>query len=310
MLDSVWQDIKREYHTGNMVTRIIMVCVALFVAIGLIRVFSQGVSTSDSSAYRWFLDLITVPSTWLGMLKEPWSLITYMFLHEGFWHLLWNMLWFYIFGRIFGDLLGDQRVLPLYLLAGLSGALAFLIYASMVGQPMGHLIGASAAVSGVVIASAVVAPDYMIRLILLGNIPIKYIAVFRIVMDLLSLAGDNAGGSVSHLGGVAFGWIFVWQLRQGTDLTSPLQSLIAKIRNWFSSPTGSRADRRRKAQSRRSMKVVHQKSEPRDKSGKARSAPKDDIQTKMDRILDKINEKGMDGLTQEEKDFLKSFGNT
>ena len=308
MFDSIWEDAKREYRMGNMVTRIIMICVSVFFAVALLDVIAKGIPDTGISTYRTFIEYLSMPGSGWQLLKQPWSLVTHMFLHEGFWHMLWNMVWLYMFGRIMGDLLGDRRVLPLYLLSGFSGAMVFFFYAMIFTSGGGYALGASAAVSGIIMAAAVTAPDYMIRLVLLGNIPIKYIAAFKILLDILSLGADNTGGSVAHLGGIAFGWFFVFQLRKGVDLTEPMQNWIFTIKNWFSNDgKKTKQQSKRKEQSRKSMKVVHQ--QERKSSRRVKSAPEDDMQLKMDRILDKINEKGMSGLTDEERDFLNSFGN-
>ncbi len=308
MFDTIWQDLKREYRTGNMVTRIILVCVAIFISVALIRLITKGANVSNSAAYTAMINYLSIAGDPIQLLKQPWSIFTHMFLHEDVWHLVWNMLWLYIFGRIVGDLLGDQRVLPLYILGGLAGALFFLVYSMAFGLK-GYALGASAAVSAVVFAAAFTSPDYMIRLILLGNIPIKYIAAFHLVMDILSLGSGNTGGHVAHLGGAAMGAIFVLQLRRGLDLTEPLQSTILWWKSLWSQSdtTRRRASSYRESQSRRSIKIVHSQKK-RSTTRKASSPAPDDMQTRMDKILDKINATGMSSLSDEERDFLQSFG--
>ncbi|MEM9525236.1 MAG: rhomboid family intramembrane serine protease, partial [Bacteroidota bacterium] len=126
MLQSIWDDVRREFSFGNMINKIIIVNISVFLVISLMWVFLRIFNGwEDSNLYDSIVRLLAVSHDWWHMLTRPWTLITHMFLHEGFWHILWNMLFLFWFGRIFGDLLGDERVLPLYITGGLAGFLAY-----------------------------------------------------------------------------------------------------------------------------------------------------------------------------------------
>ena len=154
---------------------------------------------------------------------------------------------------------------------------------------VGDVRGASAAISCIIITAALVAPDYNIRLLLIGNVRLKYIALFLFIFDLVSIVeGNNVGGNFTHIGGAIMGITFIYMLRQNMDLTKP----FAKDINLLS------IKRRKQAP----MKVVHNKKFPKRKVDKEPRPV--NIQERIDQILDKINVSGYDSLNSEEKDFL------
>jgi len=292
MVQSVLDDIKSTFRSGNMIMRIILINIGIYVIVNLISVFTP----SGSTFYASLIEGLSIPGHPLSVLKQPWSILTHMFLHEGFWHILWNMLWLYWFGQILGDLLGDRKVLPIYLLGGLAGALVYVSYAMIVHGGQAHALGASAAVMAIVWATAMTSPDYRIHLLFLGAIKIKYIALVKLFFDIIGTAGGtNQGGYWAHIGGAVFGIVFLFLLRKGTDLTAPINGLIDKINDL--------RHRRPKVEKtpRSKFRVVHNKT----KSDTARPPQTAATQQEeLDRILDKIKAIGYDKLDDEEKDFL------
>ena len=308
MFSSIWEDIKREYNYGNMVTRIIIVNVGVFIFVNLLWVFLRIFSGWETPGfYTAFLQFFEISSDWFHNLTHPWVVITHMFLHEGFWHILWNMLFMYWFGRIVGDFIGNQRVLPLYLLGGLVGGFVYFLSVNLLpygGGGVSYALGASAAVNAFVVAAAVISPDYEMRLLLLGNIKLKYIAAALILLDLIGMAGNiNTGGHFAHLGGAAFGWIFVQQLRRGTDWSIPVNQALDTLNHLYKELTA-----KLKGKSRPRPRVVYRNTEKERSSFKRGNRRSDDYdmsyQERLDAILDKIKQSGYDSLTQEEKEFL------
>lgn len=309
MLDSIFSDIKRQAQSGNMITRIILLNVAVFVLLNLVYVFDYQASAGDpSSFYTKFKSLFVLPSDPMTYLKRFWTMITYMFTHKGFFHIFWNMLLLYWFGRIFGDFIGDSKVLPLYLLAGVVGGMVFILTDLFLPTGThGHAIalGASASVMGVMMATATLSPDYTMSLIFLGPVKIKWIALVFLFLDIVGTAGSgNEGGHWAHLGGALFGYIYIIQLRRGVDLTLWLQKVLNRESIL---PSTSRV-KPRKAKVRRnkstSLSVVHKKAD-----SNPQSAAFSD-QDRLDQILDKIKAQGYDNLTQGEKDYLNSVSNS
>ena len=164
MFSSIWNDIKQQFNYGNTLTRIILINIGVFVIVSLIVAFSF-----DESFRAFFPRYLSLNQSLYFDATHPWVIVTHMFTHFGFMHILWNMLLLYWMGRVVGDLIGDHRILPLYLLGGLMGGLAYLVFAQYfhIG---GYAYGASAAVMAVIVASGFLAPDYLFNLILIGII--------------------------------------------------------------------------------------------------------------------------------------------
>ncbi len=308
MLQSIWEDVKREFSYGNMVTRIVIVNVVVFIVVNITKLLlfiSNGGEASP--VYDEIVHFFSISNDWWQLLTHPWVIFTHMFLHENFWHLLWNMLYLYWFGRIVGDFIGNQRVLPIYLLGGLMGALLFFITANLLPYGTGgtrYALGASAAVMAVVVAAGAISPDYIMRLLFLGDVKLKYIVLVLVLLDLFALASNmNTGGHFAHLGGALMGWIFVRQLREGNDWALPINTLFDKIGSLF----------RRKRQPRRpqmAYKNPNRTARTATNTGNSRKptavTDKEDLsdQERLDTILDKIKQSGYESLTEREKEFL------
>ena len=306
MFDSIWKDVKKEFSYGNMISRIIIVNVALFMVLNLVKLalfFAGGGNLPEF--YETFRNFFLVSSDWRHNLTHPWGIFTSMFLHEGVFHILFNMLFLYWFGRIVGDFIGDQRVLPLYLLGGLAGVAAYFISANI--MPFGALggryaLGASAAVMSIVVASGMIAPDYVMRLLFLGDIKLKYIVTALVFIDMISLANNvNTGGHFAHLGGALFGLFFVLRLREGSDLAVPVNRLLDKIYNLFKG-TKQKTPPKRKGP-RMAYKNVS-KTRKRAKGNAATDAHDLSHQEQVDAILDKIKRSGYESLSAAEKEYL------
>ncbi|MEM8527542.1 MAG: rhomboid family intramembrane serine protease [Bacteroidota bacterium] len=319
MFQSLWEDAKREFSYGNMVTRLIIVNAAVFVLIGLIGViFFLSVGTGTPEKILEIKRLFSVNKDFMFNLTHPWVIITYMFLHDGFFHILFNMLFLYWFGKIVSDFLGNQRILPIYLLGGLAGALAYFLSAQLDVLPIGPFaLGASAAVMAIVVAAGVTAPNYFMNLLFIGPVKLKYIVAVIVLLDIFSVTqiAPNTGGSIAHLGGAAFGWLFVVLLRQGTDLSVFVNRTIDAITNFFKTLfSGNRNAPPRKKRKphvayknpNRTRTQQKRKSQGRKKGNNKSGSSAGDLshQERVDAILDKIKKSGYESLTTEEKEFL------
>lgn len=290
MFKSLIEDLKHNYNYGNMVTRLIIINVAVFVVTALTKAFAPTVYNSV------ILEYLAVPADLWKLLTRPWTLLTHMFVHSGGWHLIWNMLMLYWFGRIVGDLLNDRRIWPLYLLGSLVGAAAFILSYQLMGSAVGaRAVGASAGIMAIVAAAGAIAPDYQLRLLLLGDVKLKYIVAVLVFVDILSAGGHaNAGGAIAHLGGAGLGFLFVYMLRNGTDITEG----VIRSMNWLSSlvrDDGSGSQR----QPKRSPLTVSHKASSASSTSKSAS-----LQDEVDKILEKIKLSGYESLSSEEKQIL------
>lgn len=282
--------LKYKYKTGSVMTRLIFINTAIFVILKIIGVIFTLFNISS-------LDLIVflgIPSDIPLLLSHLWSLITYMFVHEGFLHLLFNMLWLYWFGQIFMQYFTGRTLGSLYVLGGLAGAMLYVIAFNTIpyytGMERGWMIGASAAVMAIVMGAAFYRPDVQLNLLFLGPIKIVYIAIFAFILDFLSLGNPmNPGGHVAHIGGALLGYFFAIQYKKGRDITGWMGRAI----DWFFGLFKPRMKRPK-------MKVKH----ARQQTDWEYNQRKHSEQEEIDAILDKLKQTGYSGLSSEEKKKL------
>jgi membrane associated rhomboid family serine protease len=246
---------------------------------------------------RWF----SLSTDLIYNVKHPWVILTHMFLHVSFWHFLFNMLFLYWFGKIVGDMIGDSRIVPLYLMSGFFGALVFLMFGQLLHVDGGYALGASASVMGLVIAAGILAPEYNMRLLLIGDVRLKYVVGTVILIDLFGISGlDNVGGHLAHLGGVMFGVIFISMLRRGSDLSVPLNNVFDWVRGLFADRRSSVPTRNRPA----SKVFVRHKSATKSRDRQPDKPTNIEHQERLDTILEKIKDQGYESLSPEDKEFL------
>ena len=285
MFQSIIEDVKQSFRSGNMITRLIIINIIVYMVMAILNAFTPA----DSGFFSGLIQYLAIPGPFPEFLWKFWTWITHMFLHSGLWHMAINMLYLYWFGRITGDLIGDRHVLPGYILGGLAGAVAYILSYQLLGSGVigGYALGASAAVMSLVIMAGIIAPDYNIRLLFLGNVKLKFIVLAIIFFDLISIGRmSNTGGHIAHLGGMLMGAYYIYSLRSGRDLSTIFSGV--KI------TTNSRP---------RHMKV-HRSSDEKKKPRRTSSE-----QEEIDKILEKIKRSGYESLTDEEKDILFKASN-
>lgn len=286
MNSHLFKDLKHKvFHSGNPSYLYIGISTLVFIIVALVNVpfFLSG---NGGLIYDGFIrNYFGFPAA-LGALPERfYTLLTYQFFHQNLLHLLFNMLWLYWLGRIFLDFLNPRQFHFVYLGGGFLGAalfaLAFNIFPVFSSASEATIIGASAAVMAIVIATATLVPDYSIRLLFFGNVKLKYLAVAYIVLDLIGTSSTNAGGSFSHIGGAIMGFTYIKMLQNGTDWSNLFKkkSKLRVVRDRPSKKTDSVT-----RPPKRQGTVVDQR--------------------EIDEILDKISRSGYDQLTREEKETL------
>jgi membrane associated rhomboid family serine protease len=235
-------------------------------------------------------DYLALPATFKGLLFRPWTLFTYMFVHEEPMHIIYNMLWFYWFGIVFVDFMSNKRLLYTYILGGISGGILFLLFSTVTGG-IYPLIGASAGIMAVIVATAILVPDYEFNLLFFGRVKIKYLAIAAFLLTSIVDFTSNTGGKVSHIGGAIYGIFYMLQYKKGTDYAEIVSDFFKRIGRLFAfAKAGARIKRKN------TMYGVP--------GGRTKTASADEKQKKIDKILDKISHSGYDALTKEEKDFL------
>ncbi|MFC0878405.1 rhomboid family intramembrane serine protease [Saccharicrinis sp. FJH2] len=294
---SIWDEIKESFKKGSIVTRILYVNIGVFIFLRLADVVFK-LTEIEPTVWTYPLYLFSIPSDPAELATKPWTLITYMFTHFEFLHILFNMLWFYWFARFFLMLYNEKQLLGLYITGGLAGAATYLLAYNLIPyfahQDHNILLGASASVLAIVVAVAVTAPNNEINLIFIGPVKMKYLALFTVVIDLISVTGDNAGGHIAHLGGAAWGWMYVMAFQKGNDMGKFVNIIIDSIVSIFK-------PKRKKMKVKWNRPVTDIDQEYRDQ----RAAKEHEI----DAILEKIKKSGYDSLTKDEKQKLFQAGN-
>ena len=288
-------NIKRTFNKGDVLMKFIFINVAVFLAIHAVGVVATLFRLESLDP----LPFLAVPSQLNMILIRFWTLLTYMFVHVGFMHILFNMLWLYWFGKIFLSYFNDRTLGSLYVIGGLAGALLYILAFNTIPYYIyesGHgiMIGASASVMAIVMAAAFYRPEVTLNLFLFGRIKIIYIAIAVFVIDFFSLSnGNNPGGHVAHIGGAIAGYLFATQFKKGKDFTLTISRFLDKIANLF-----------KKRKYKGAHKVVYRKPET-DYDYNYRKAQES---KKIDAILDKLKQSGYDSLSSEEKRQLFNAG--
>jgi membrane associated rhomboid family serine protease len=287
----VIEDIKRIYRESNIVGRFIFVNVGVFLFINLIGLIEMLTQTPIFSGVKW----LAAPSDLVDLAMKPWTIITYMFLHERFWHLFWNMIMLFFAGRIFHDLLGTRRFINTYFVGGLAGLILFVlfynIFPAFEAQRGAPILGASASVMAIFVGIATYTPNYTVFLPIIGGVRLKWIALFYVVIDFISIrSGVNSGGHIAHLGGALWGFLWARQILSGRDISSWFDNVVAVVLAFIP---------------RRGMRVVHQKSAAEKRTSAATHKNRDKAEEELiDEILDKISKSGYDSLSAKEKEIL------
>ena len=292
---SITQDIRDAFSRRDNALNQLIIINALVWGV-LIILYAVCFLTQSKPVYTLVLRQLALSSDLLVLLRHPWTLLTYAFVHEGFLHILFNMLNLYWFGQLIREYLGDRRLVSIYVLGALAGALFFLLAYNFIpvlepgrGLPV---IGASASVTAIIVAAATLLPDYTFMLILLGPVKIKWIALAVVLISLAGINGGNPGGEITHLGGALLGFVFVKQLKAGRDMGRP----VVAVGNWVSGLF----------QARPAMKVTHRSpvSVGRSTATASKATPSATPPEEVDVILDKISRSGYESLSKEEKQKL------
>jgi len=299
-MNSILEDFKQAFKTGNILYQLIVINVVVFLFFGVLNVVMS--LAGQAEAFQLFTLYFRLPSNIPAMLTQPWSLLTHFFMHLGFFHILFNMLWLFWFGRIITEYLGQNKVLGFYIWGGLGGALLYLLAYNtlpLFAGTQGILLGASGATTAVIVAAAVFQPNFTLNLMFLGPVKLKYIAGVVVGISFLQSAGTNAGGNIAHLGGALVGYISMKQLQSGNDWSKPIVSLITWVKSLFKPQpkikVSYRSERKEKARTN---------SKSKSKSPVSKTTNDTTSQEEIDAILDKISDKGYDALSKSEKQKL------
>lgn len=287
-MTSLNQDVKQKLQQLNVFEKLIAANVIVFVIAQILRFV-----LNTASSLSWF----ELPSDFFSFLKQPWSIISYAFVHYDFFHLLFNMIMLYFVGRFFINLFNTKLALNIYFLGAIAGAVLFLLGYAILPNFFhgGHkLVGASAAVRALLIFMCAYMPNMDLRFFTF-NLKLKHLGIAIVVLDCIGLLGTNAGGNLAHFGGTLLGYYYAVQLTKGNDIGKGFETFMDKLVSWFTPKTKS------------ALKTVHKKKNQ--VAGYTKENFKEfNTQKQIDIILDKISKSGYDSLTKEEKEFLFRAG--
>ena len=288
-MDSILNNLKQEFKQGTILNKIIYINVGVFLLFGILGALSFMFQFNIHP----FLERLYLPAESSILVTQPWTFVTYMFLHNDFLHLLFNMIWLHFGGKIFLQYLSPKQFLSTYILGGISGGLLFILTYNYVPALTMHTqnaqaLGASASVLAIMVAIATYSPNYSVRFPFIGIVKLKHIAIFCVVLDVLSIPQGNAGGHIAHLGGALFGYFYIKQLKKGNDISNGFSNFLNKLVNTFKTKS--------------KLKTVHK----RPKSDKQFNTEKIKQQKAVDLVLEKISKSGYESLSKEEKATLFS----
>lgn len=281
---NILESIKQFFLQKSALSRLLLINISIWVICLFISVFTWLFNISDIG---FVTKLFAVPSDISVLAEKPWTVFTYMFLQEQFWHLFFNMLMLYYGGKIFLQYLSQKQLLITYIVGGIAGALFFILAFNAFPvfeniKDSAFALGASASVLSILVAAATYQPEYQINLFLLGPIKMKWVAIVFVIIDFLSITNGNAGGHIAHLGGALWGYLYAYMLRKNFDIY-----LIFKRRP--------------------RIKVKYRNKEnfqQRPKTDEQYNAERVQEQKETDRILEKIAKNGYSSLNEKEKEYL------
>lgn len=277
---NIVEELKSYFTKGNSISRIILINVGVFIISSLSKSF-LFLLNENTSFINSAMNELMLPASFVNFIKQPWSIISYMFLHDGFFHILFNMLWLFWIGNIFHEYLGDKKVYPAYFGGGIFGGLFYMICYTIFpalrsSVEYSYALGASAGVLSIVVATATLLPKYPINLMFFGAIELRWIAIVSVALDLISIPSGNTGGHLAHLGGAFFGFLYIKYIYGKIRFPEWINSIFNKPK----------------------LKVHYSKNK------KINADLHEPSQEEIDLILDKISKSGYESLSKKEKEIL------
>lgn len=285
-------------QSGNALITLIAIQLIVFVGLTFIKViyyFTYG-KTGNLEYENDILNWIILPANLNTFITRPWTLLTHMFVHDRVWHIIANMLWLWGFGYIFQDLAGNRKLIPLFIYGALAGALAYMLAFNVIPALRENIdnpaLGASAGVMAIAIATTVMAPGYRIFPFINGGIPLWVLTMIFVIIDLATIPYSNPGGHIGHLAGAGMGFLFMTLMLRGYDMGAWMNNVF----DWFNDLFNP--DKPKKGKKIKTQLFYKSSSKPYKKTSNI-------TQQKIDDLLDKINQKGYNSLTEDEKEILR-----
>ncbi len=292
--------IRKVFLGKNVLSRLILVNTLIFLLTAVVHLITWLGGIAEPSNLTLLGSYLALPSGLSQLASKPWTVFTYMFLHEGFLHWLFNMVMLYFGGILFTEYLSQRRLLLTYLLGGLAGAIFFVLafnlfpaFASV--RQHSVALGASASILAIIVAISTYVPDYTVYLFLLGKVKLKWVAVAFVLLDILSIPSNNPGGHIAHLGGALWGFVWALSLRHGNDFLHIFDGIKMPDMD----------PRKRKFRKFDTSRPASGHPMTDEEYNRKRAAS----QAEIDKILDKISQSGYASLSKAEKELLFKSSN-
>lgn len=279
----------------NAVLKLIIVSGIGFVSFHLTRVVMMVAGAAPETFVSLFTDNILLPEL-SSFLSKFWTVLTYGWVHDGFWMLFSNMVWLYVFGSLVQSLVGHRQLIPIFIYSMVVGGLFYelaqvLPYTYFSGRAT--MAGAQGAIVGVSVAAIALAPDYRYYFTDTFKVPLVVIAIIFYALQLMNANIQFEGAPMAVLiGGALMGYTYILLLKKGVDLSAWAYNISDKLNNRFE-PDERMVVNRPNTKRNKTISLY-------DKATNKRIA-----QGRVDELLDKINQKGYEALTKEEQEFLK-----
>jgi len=280
---------------GNQLVNLLVVLAIAFVLLQFVFVIYKVNSLTALDFRINVLNHFTVPPRIDEFLGQPWTILTYMFVHFGLMRVIGNLLWLWAFGFIMQDLMGNRKIIPLFLYGAVCGAFFFLLTFNLFFRQnlqIEPLEGASAGLFSVAVATTLMSPRYRIFPMLNGGVPLWIITLIFIVVDFASISIFNVPALTAQLMGGITGFAFIYLLRKGIDITNGLNYLFDRLGNLFN-PSRKPAQRQKEKHFYKVGGTHPFKRVP------------NITQQRIDSLLDKIHQQGYWSLSEEEREILK-----
>ena len=288
-MKSIWNNIQKNLKNSTNFTKLLYFNIGIFLSYKVLLLLTFLFQLKDIDYFM--ENYLYLPASSIMFISKPWTIISYMFIHTKFFHLLFNMIWLHFGSKLFLQYFNGKQLLSVYILGGIFGGFFYMLCFNFLPVFTNNihnsvLLGASASVIAIFIAVSYNRPNYRVTLPFIGNIKLKHIALSIVILDLVNIEISNPGGHISHLGGAIFGFLYVSFLKKGMDISVNFYKFIG----YFSFSNKSNPKKNLKRNKRSNDDVFLSKKAERHKQ--------------INIILEKISKSGYDSLSKDEKEIL------
>ena len=287
-------------QSNNSLITLIAICLVMFVGLAFLKAvwffrFPKEIAPDlfNKNVLGWFV----MPASMQHLAAKPWTLLSNFFVHDNVWKVFSNMLWLWCFGYILQSITGNRKIIPVFIYGGIAGSLGFLLAYQFVPSlqsqlPYATALGAAPGVMAVAVATTMISPRYKIFPLIGGGIPLWALTALYVIIDLATISISDTGLLVSHLSGGLMGVVFISFLKRGYDWSDWMSNFFDWVNNLFNPDKPKKGSNIKEELFYRSAAAPYRKTP-------------NVTQQRIDEILDKINQKGYDYLTEEEKQLLR-----